>query len=106
MNEQQLQQQTQTIHEADLERERAEAMASVSDRMQALQSIYIDISDHVSRASTQFTSIESHLIDTAGDTGEALREVKITAARHFQEYFRRMTFGAFLAMILLYTLFF
>ena len=105
MNESQLQRQTHIIDEVELERDRAEAMASVSSRMQALQSIYIDISDHVSRASTSLNSIENHLLESVDDTGEATREIKITASRQFRDYFRRVSVGAFFALVVIYTIF-
>ncbi|CAD7969147.1 unnamed protein product [Amoebophrya sp. A120] len=96
----------QEITDADLEQGRYERMVSVQTRMEDLQNLYTDLSDHVSRASEQFASIEAHVLRTAEMTHDAVNEIKITANRDFRQLFRRMMMGIVVFLFFLWNFFF
>mmetsp|Transcript_12671 Transcript_12671/g.30825 ORF Transcript_12671/g.30825 Transcript_12671/m.30825 type:complete len:337 (+) Transcript_12671:1364-2374(+) len=98
--------QPREVTEADLEKGKLERMLSVQSRMEDLQSIYVDLSEHVSRASESFASIEAQVLRTAEYTHDAVNEIKITANRDFRALFRKAGVAVMFVLFVLWNLFF
>ncbi|CAD7970481.1 unnamed protein product [Amoebophrya sp. A25] len=96
----------QEVTDAELERGRLQQMLNVQGRMEDLQNIYVDLSEHVMRASENFGSIEAHVLRTAEMTHDAVNEIKITANRDFRSYYRRASAAMLFILFLLWNMLF
>jgi len=96
----------QEVTEADLEQGRLQQMLNVQSRMEDLQSIYVDLSDHVNRASESFASIEAQVLRTAEMTHDAVNEIKITANSDFRFWYRRASAAILFILFMIWNLFF